>query len=115
MTGEAAVEACGECPAPDHVGDGPVAEPDRGDPAVAGDGPEGWAGLEGRGVSPGPPGSHRACCGVEAVGKAKRLGLAFLVGLGAAQDDAQAVVVFGDVADVEANQLAPAQRSGEAK
>ena len=64
---------------------------------------------------PGSPGSYRASSGVSAIGEAKGLGFAFLVGLGVPEHQAQAFVVFADVLDVEADELATPQHSGKAE
>src|SRR5271157_2563188 len=114
MSGEVTVDP--GCPgsASDHVSHATIAEPGGADAAVAGDGPEGGAGVGLGQLAPGSPGPHRAGGGVAAIGQAEGLGLPFLVGLGAGQHDPQALVVFGDVGCVEGGKLTAPQCSGKA-
>ena len=104
--GEMSVESRGECPAADHLSDSPVAEAGGGDAAMAGDCPEGRdrpPGLPAPSMLARPaPGTLPGWC--RRAGQ--RLGLAFLVGLEALEHEAQAVVVFADVVDVQADELA---------
>jgi hypothetical protein len=101
------------CSAFDHVGDHPVTEPGGAQPTVAVDGPEGWASVDPGGSEPGPPCPYRAGGRVRAVRQPDRRGLALLVGLGATEEDPQAVVVLGHVIDVDGHRLASAQSAGE--
>ena len=93
---------------------GGATRPSGADPAVAGDPSERWASVDARGGAPGSPRSDRTGGGVAPIRKAKSFGLPFLVGLGSTQHEHQAAVVFGDVFDVEADELTAAQCSGEA-